>query len=107
MLESSARNFTSKNKLFMRLAFLFAALSIFLVTISVAAQSLTTDEQTFIQNAASSDQTEIKLSQLAMERASIPEIKQFAQTMVTDHTKSSSLLKPIAMDHGVDLPENP
>jgi len=44
---------------------------------------------------------------LALERASIPEIKQFAQAMVTDHTKSSSLLKPIAMDHGVALPENP
>ena len=27
--------------------------------------------------------------------------------MVTDHTKSSSLLKPIALDHGVVLPENP
>jgi len=47
----------------MRLAFLFVALSTFLVTISVAAQSLTTDEQTFIQKAASGDQTEIKLSQ--------------------------------------------
>jgi predicted outer membrane protein len=27
--------------------------------------------------------------------------------MVTDHTKSSSLLKAIALDHGVVLPENP
>ncbi|MBV8098617.1 MAG: DUF4142 domain-containing protein, partial [Verrucomicrobia bacterium] len=44
---------------------------------------------------------------LALERASIPEIKQFAQAMVTDHTKSSSSLKPIAADHGVALPENP
>jgi putative membrane protein len=27
--------------------------------------------------------------------------------MVTDHTKSTSLLKPIAADHGINLPENP
>ena len=91
----------------MRLTFLFAALSICLVGISFAAQALTDDEQTFIQKAAISDQTEIKLSRLALERASIPEIKQFAQTMVTDHTKSTSLLKPIAVDHSVVLSENP
>jgi len=89
------------------LTFLFAALSTCLVGISFAAQALTDDEQTFIQKAAISDQTEIKLSRLALERASIPEIKQFAQTMVTDHTKSTSLLQPIAVDHGVVLSENP
>ena len=91
----------------MRLTFLFAALSTCLVGISFAAQALTDDEQTFIQKAAISDQTEIKLSRLASERASIPEIKQFAQTMVTDHTNSTSLLKPIAVDHSVVLSENP
>ena len=91
----------------MRPTFLFVALLTLLVVGGLSAQSLTTEEQRFIQKAATSDQTEIKLSQLALERASIPEIKQFAQTMVTDHTKSSSLLKPIAMAHGVALPENP
>ena len=91
----------------MRSTFLFAALSICLAEISFAAQALTADEQTFIQKAATSDQTEIKLARLALERASIPEIKQFAQTMVTDHTKSTSLLKPIAVDHSVVLSENP
>jgi putative membrane protein len=90
----------------MRKTILSAVLSTCLVGISFAAQDLTADEQTFIQKAATSDQTEIKLSQLAVERASTPEVKQFAQTMVTDHTKSSSLLKPIAVDHGVALPEN-
>jgi putative membrane protein len=73
---------------------------------SFSAQALA-DEQTFIHKAAISDQTAIILSQLAVERASSPEIKQFAQTMVTGHTKSTSLLKPIAVDHGMTLPENP
>jgi putative membrane protein len=90
----------------MKLVFVMAV-SACLAGTSVTAQALAPEEQTFIQNAATSDQTEIKLSRLALERASIPEIKQFAQTMVTDHTKSSSLLKPIAADYGVVLPENP
>jgi putative membrane protein len=91
----------------MRPAFLFAAMWTLLIVVGLAAQPLTTDEQTFIRKAAIGDQSEIKLSQLAPARASSPEIKQFAQTMVTDHTKSSSLLKPIALDHGVVLPQNP
>jgi putative membrane protein len=90
----------------MRKTILSGVLSSCLVGISFGAQALTPDEQTFIQKAATSDQAEITLSQLALERASSPEIKQFAQTMVTDHTKSTSLLKPIAADHGVNLPES-
>lgn len=91
----------------MKSAFFFLAISACLAGISFAAQILTADEQTFIKKAATGDQTEIKLSRLALERASLPDIKQFAQTMVTDHTKSTSLLKTIAADHGVVLPENP
>ena len=67
-------------------------------------KALTADEQTFIEKAATSEQTEIRLSQLAVERASSPEVKQFAQSMVTD--QSASLLKPIAADDTVALPEN-
>jgi putative membrane protein len=67
-------------------------------------KALTADEQTFIEKAATSEQTEIRPSQLAVERASSPEVKQFAQSMVTD--QSASLLKPIAADYAVALPEN-
>jgi len=90
----------------MKLTFLFALFSSLLAITSLAVESLTGEEQAFIQKAAIGDQTEIKLSQIASQRASIAEIKEFAQTMVTDHTKSSSLLKPIAIDHRVVLPEN-
>jgi putative membrane protein len=91
----------------MKPRFLLAVFSTFLIGMSFAAQTLTTDEQTFVQKAAAGNQAEIKLSQLALERATSSEIKQFAQTMVTDHTKSSSLLKPIASDNGLVLPEKP
>src|ERR1700750_2929845 len=79
------------NELFMRSTFLSAIALAFLGVTTFAAQPLTGDEQTFIQKVASGDQAEIQLSKIALERASIPEIKQFAQTMVTDHTKASSM----------------
>jgi putative membrane protein len=92
---------------FMRSIF-FSAIALSFLGASVsAAQPLSGEEQTFIQKAAMGDQAEITLSKIASERASIPEIKQFAQTMVTDHTKSSSMLKPIAVDHGIVVPEKP
>ncbi|MBV9489229.1 MAG: DUF4142 domain-containing protein [Verrucomicrobia bacterium] len=78
-----------------------------LAAVTFAAQGLTEDEQAFLQKAAQSDQAEIALAKLALDRASSPQVKQFAQTMVTDHTKSTSLLQPIAADHGVTLPGNP
>lgn len=91
----------------MKKMILSMALTVCFAGLSFAAQGLTADEQAFIQKAATSDQTEIMLSKLALERASSPQVKEFAQTMVTDHTKSTSLLQPIAADHGVNLPENP
>jgi hypothetical protein len=51
----------------MRKTILSGILSSCLVGISFGAQALTPDEQTFIQKAATSDQAEITLSQLAVE----------------------------------------
>ena len=68
---------------FMRKTILSATLFTCLLGISFTAQALTPDEETFIKKAATSDQAEITLSQLAVKRASSPEVKQFAQRMVT------------------------
>src|SRR5689334_16211150 len=91
----------------MKKMILLMALTACCAGMSLAAQGSAADEGTFIQKAAASDQTEIMLSKLALERASSPQVKELAQTMVTDHTKSTSLLQPIAAEHGVNLPENP
>ncbi|MBW0000122.1 MAG: DUF4142 domain-containing protein [Verrucomicrobia bacterium] len=91
----------------MKKIILAMALTVCAAASSFADQGLTADEQAFIEKAATSDQTEIMLSKLALERAGSPQVKDFAQTMITDHGKSTSLLQPIAADHGVNLPENP
>ena len=84
--------------------------AIFLITVfsglglnGFAAQPLTPDEQKFVKEAAASDQAEIKFAQFALEHATTAAVKQFAQQMVTDHTKSTSMLKPIAGEHEVAL----
>ena len=91
----------------MKKMILSMALTVCFAGLGFAAQGLTADEENFIRKAAAGDQAEIMLSKLALERAGSPKVKEFAQTMVTDHTRSTALLKPIPANHGVNLPENP
>lgn len=52
--------------------------------------------QEFVTQAAGSDLFEIETSRLAANQAQDPKIKQFAQMLVADHTKSTNELKTIA-----------
>jgi putative membrane protein len=73
-------------------------------TPSAAAGTLTEPEQTFMKKAAVSDLTEIETSRIAVQKASKPDIKQFAQQMIEDHTKLSNSMKQIASAKNVQLP---
>ena len=66
--------------------------------------SLNAIDQQFVKKAAQSDMTEIKTSQLALQRSRNPQVRQFAQMMIQQHTQSSSKLKPLADQKGVMLP---
>jgi putative membrane protein len=57
--------------------------------------------------AARSDQNEIALSKLATEKATNPEVKAFAQKMVTEHTKMTASMKPFADSWGLTPPHRP
>lgn len=48
---------------------------------------------TYVANAAISDLFEIASSRMALEKASSPEVKAFAQQMIADHTATSNQLK--------------
>ena len=50
--------------------------------------------------------SEIELSQLAAQKASSSEVKQFAQRMVDDHQRANEQLRQIARDKGVTLPSS-
>jgi len=62
-----------------------------------------TDEE-FMKSAAHSDQNEIQLSKLVLEKGVTGMTKDHANQMVTDHTKSTADLKAIAQKKNVTLP---
>ncbi|HUB31296.1 MAG TPA: DUF4142 domain-containing protein [Terracidiphilus sp.] len=55
----------------------------------------------FVRKAMQGSDAEIKLGQLATEKASSPDVKQFGQRMVEDHTKLNEQMKPVAEQIGV------
>jgi putative membrane protein len=77
--------------------------AVILMTARVQAQASNSDKQ-FLAKAAQSDVNEIKLSQLAEEKASNPAVKAFAQKMVAEHKKLSASMKPFADSWGLTAP---
>jgi putative membrane protein len=63
-----------------------------------------TDDPTFMKSAAHSDQNEIQLSKLVLEKGATGMAKTHADMMITDHTKSTADLKAIATKKNVTLP---
>jgi putative membrane protein len=57
----------------------------------------------YVEKAAIGDMFEIQSSQLALKQAQNPDIKTFAQRMITDHTTSSEALKAGIQSAGLDV----
>jgi putative membrane protein len=60
----------------------------------------------FLQKAAQGGLAEVELGQLAQQKASSPEVKQFGERMVNDHTKANDQLKQVAEKEHVNLPQD-
>lgn len=61
-------------------------------------------DQAYVQNAAASDMFEIETSKLALEKATLPSIKTYAQMMIDEYTKSTTELKAAAGQAGIPVP---
>lgn len=59
----------------------------------------------FAKKAAAGGMAEVQLGQMAADKATDPDVKAFAQKMVTDHTKANDELKQLASSKGWTLPE--
>jgi putative membrane protein len=70
---------------------------------STANQQAMTPQQ-FAQEAALSGLKEIRLSQMAVQKAQNSEVRQFAEQIVQDHTKINQELTQIAQRKGITLP---
>lgn len=63
-----------------------------------------TSDQHFMKEAAEGGMAEVEMGQLAADKASSPEVKEFGQRMVKDHSQANDQLKQIATQKGVTLP---
>ncbi len=61
-------------------------------------------DKTFLRKAAEGNMAEIKTAQIALEKGSSPDVKDFAQKMVDDHTKLGEQMKPILEKAGIAEP---
>lgn len=60
--------------------------------------------QAFVAEAAKGGLAEVELGQLASTKATNPDVKAFAQRMVTDHSKANDELKALASQKNITLP---
>jgi len=68
--------------------------------------SASLDSQEFVKRAAQSNIAEIKVSELAQTKAQSPQVKQFAQQMIDDHTKANSELAQLAKTKNLKVPDD-
>jgi len=61
-------------------------------------------DQQFAQKASAAGLAEVNLANLALQRASSPQVKEFAQHMVADHTKANQQLIQMANRKNIVLP---
>ena len=65
----------------------------------------TTQDKTFVTESTEGSLAEVELGKLALKKSKNPEVVEFAQKMITDHTRLVNDMKPIADQMGVTLPE--
>jgi len=71
-----------------------------------AGTTLVAADQNFILAAAQGGMTEVKLGEMAAEKGTRADVKEFGQLMVKDHSAINGDLKALAAQKGVSLPDN-
>jgi len=69
-----------------------------------SSNSLKPEEIAFIQQAAVGGMMEVELGNLTTQKTKSPKIKDFAQRMITDHTKANNELQALAVGLGIKVP---
>jgi putative membrane protein len=61
-------------------------------------------DQHFIMDAAQGNMAEVAIAKVALQKTNNPQLKQFAQMLVQDHTAANEQLRPIAQQAGAQWP---
>jgi putative membrane protein len=75
--------------------------------VAAHAADMSSYDKKFMEKAADAGSTEIAASKIAQSKSSNPQVKSFADTMVTEHTKVADELKQLASTKGVTLSDQP
>jgi len=62
------------------------------------------DDTTWVTDVAQDGMAEVELARVAAQKAQNPEVKRFAQRMLSDHTKANAELKQLATTKSITLP---
>ena len=68
--------------------------------------TLDASDRKFVTEAAHGGMMEVNLGHTAVDKATNPDVKQFAQRMIDDHSKANSELMALASQKGVNLPSD-
>jgi putative membrane protein len=71
---------------------------------SMGAAFAATDND-FVDKAAAGGIAEIETSRLALEKSASADVKEFANMMITDHSKANDELAAIAKKHDIEVPD--
>jgi len=71
------------------------------------AQNLSKDDQRYLTTMAQANVNEVAAGNIAVQKATSPEVKSFAQKMVDDHTKGLQEVQQVAQAKNVTLPSEP
>ncbi len=70
-----------------------------------AAGQPTPVDRMFVSKAMQGSMAEIQLGQMTLQKSNNPQVKEFAQRMIDDHTKLNEQMKPVAEQLGVKPPD--
>jgi putative membrane protein len=74
---------------------------------SSSQNSAKTSNQQFVTQATQANLAEIQLGQLAIQKSSNSQVKQYAQMLIQDHTQANSQLKQLASSKSLSVPTQP
>jgi len=69
-----------------------------------AENGVSAGDKDFVRDVATMNMAEIELSRTALQKGAGPDVKQFAQMMVDDHTSAGEKLKAVATQHQIEVP---
>jgi predicted outer membrane protein len=102
-------------ELFVKRGFMIIKMSLSIVTVALGAllclpvsaddkePIVRLGDEMFIKNSAESGLTEVRLSELATQKALLADVKEFAQMLVTDHSMLNEGLKALASSKNLKL----